>query len=531
MTVRARARPRRVVLLIATFLALASWARPSRGHPSAADLRWLDRVTYGINAATVAELARVGRASFLEAQLRPEDPKLAKLPPPIEAQIAGLEIQRTDVASLLAEVTAEQKRINALASPADKEQAKKALNERANQLAYEAARRHLLRAIYAHDQLREQLVWFWLNHFSVFAQKAQVRWTVADYEEHAIRPHVLGHFRELVLATLTHPAMLQYLDNAQNARGHLNENYARELLELHTLGVDAGYTQADVQELARILTGAGLDRAGTAPAAPVAPAPGLVAPAVPLPPRHDGFEFNPARHDPGDKTLLDHRIVGRGFAEIEEAVDLITRHPACARFVARALAAYFVADEPPPSLVSGLARVFTRTDGDLTQVMRALLGSREMAASIAASGVNGVNNVKWKDPMHFVVSAFRLAYDQKPIVNAHPVVNALAALGEPLYGRPTPDGYPLGAADWVSSGQLARRFEIARSIASGNGGLFEPEDGTPSTTTGFPQLGSRLYFERIEATLSPTTRQALERAASQQEWNTYLLSSPEFNQR
>jgi uncharacterized protein (DUF1800 family) len=521
-----------VVLLVASFLvaaAAAARARPARAHPSAADLRWLDRVTYGINATSVAELGRVGRAGFLEAQLRPEDPKLvgagpgAGLPPAIEAQIAGLEIQRADVASLLAEVTAEQKRVNALTSPDEKEQAKKALNERANQLAYEAARRHLLRAIYAHDQLREQLVWFWLNHFSVFAQKAQVRWTVADYEEHAIRPHVLGHFRELVLATLTHPAMLQYLDNAQNARGHLNENHARELLELHTLGVDAGYTQTDVQELARILTGVGLDRGGAAP-----------------PENHDGFEFNPARHDPGDKTLLGHHIVGRGFAEIEEAVDIITRHPACARFIARALAAYFVADEPPPSLVSSLARVFTRTGGDLTQVMRALLDSRELAASFGAGAVGGVspandaravNPVKWKDPMHFVVSAFRLAYDQKPIVNAHPVVNALAALGEPLYGRPTPDGYPLGAADWVSSGQLARRFEIARTIASGNGGLFEPEDGTPSTTTGFPQLGSRLYFERVEATLSPTTRQALERAASQQEWNTYLLSSPEFNRR
>jgi uncharacterized protein (DUF1800 family) len=513
-----------VVLLVATFLAAAARGRPARGHPSAADLRWLDRVTYGINTATVAELGRMGRAGFLEAQLRPDELKLPGLPAAIEAQVAGLEIQRTDVASLLAEVAAEQKRIKALASPAEKEQAKKALNERANQLAYEAARRHLLRAIYAHDQLREQLVWFWLNHFSVFAQKAHVRWTVADYEERAIRPHVLGHFRELVLATLTHPAMLQYLDNAQNAKGHLNENYARELLELHTLGVDSGYTQTDVQELARILTGAGVDEGGATPPE----VPGLV---PPLHPRHDGFEFNPAHHDAGDKALLGHHIVGRGFAELEEAVDIITRHPACARFVARALAAYFVADDPPPSLVNGLARIFTRTGGDLTQMMRALLDSREMAASLGPIGGGVGGGRRWKDPMHFVVSAFRLAYDQKPIVNAHPVVNALAALGEPLYGRPTPDGYPLGAADWTSSGQLARRFEIARTIASGNGGLFEPEDGTPSTTTGFPQLGSRLYFDLVEATLSPTTRQALERAASQQEWNTYLLSSPEFNQR
>jgi uncharacterized protein (DUF1800 family) len=480
------------------------------GRPSSIDLRWLDRVTYGINAATLTEYERLGRRNFLDAQLRSAEPRL---PPAIAIQIAELEIQRTDGAALLAEVSAEQKRINALPSPVDKDAAKKVLNERANQLGYEAARRHLLRAIYGRDQLREQLVWFWLNHFSVFSQKASVRWTVGDYEERAIRPHVLGHFRDLVLATLTHPAMLQYLDNAQNAKGHINENYARELLELHTLGVDAGYTQTDVQELARILTGAGVVQGD-------GPPPKLKPDLQALYLRHDGFEFNPARHEPGDKTLLGHHVVGAGFGEIEQAVDIITHQPACARFIARALAAYFVADDPPPSLVDALAKVFTRTNGDLTQMLRALLASHELVASLGS---------RLKDPMHFIVSAFRLAYDERPIANAHPVINALSALGEPLYGRPTPDGYPLTTADWASSGQLSRRFEIARTIASGNGGLFEPEDGTPSTVTGFPHLASRLYYELIEANLSPTTRQAFERAASQQEWNTYLLASPEFN--
>ena len=169
-----------------------------------------------------------------------------------------------------------------------------------------------------------------------------------------------------------------------------------------------------------------------------------------------------------------------------------------------------------------MAKVFTRTHGDLAAVTRALLASRELAASLGR---------QFKDPMHFVISAYRLAYDDRPIANAHPVINMLAALGEPLYGRSTPDGYPLVTNGWTSSGQLSRRFEIARNIASGNGGLFEPEDGTPSTTTGFPRLASRLYFDLLESSLSPTTRQALEQAASQQEWNTYLLASPEFNQR
>ena len=245
-----------------TLLFVSAWPRQVSGHPSAADLRWLDRVTYGVNASTLATFERLGRRRFLEAQLRGEGPAL---PAAIAAQIDPLEITRRDGASLLLEVSAAQKRITGLTSPAEKEAERKLLNERATQLAYEAARRHVLRAIYGSDQLREQLVWFWLNHFSVYAQKANVRWTVADYEERAIRPHVLGRFRDLVLATLTHPAMLQDLDNAQNAKGHLNENYARELLELHTLGVDGGYTQGDVQELARVLTGAGIDQDGQPP--------------------------------------------------------------------------------------------------------------------------------------------------------------------------------------------------------------------------------------------------------------------------
>ena len=486
-------------------------AANANGQASSTDLRWLNRVTYGVNAATLTAYERLGRRRFIEAQLRGD---AETLPRAIAEQVDQLEIQRRDGGSLLLEVSAAQKRINASASPAEKDQARKALNDRANQLAYEAARRHVLRAIYAGDQLREQLVWFWMNHFSVFAQKANVRWTVADYEERAIRPNILGPFRDLVLATLTHPAMLQYLDNAQNAKGHLNENYARELLELHTLGVAAGYTQGDVQELARVLTGVGIDQDAVPPK--------LKGDSQALYVHHGGFEFNPARHDPGEKVLLGHKIRGHGFDEIEEAVDIITKHPACARFISLKLATFFVGDDPPHSLVEAMAKVFKRTNGDLMQVMRTLLTSRELAASLGH---------QLKDPMHFVISAFRLAYDDRPIANAHPVINALGALGEPLYGRPTPDGYPTAASDWASSGQLSRRFEIARNIASGNGGLFEPENGTASTITGFPRLASRLYFELVESSLSPTTRQAFERAASQQEWNTYLLASPEFNHR
>ena len=208
------------------------------------------------------------------------------------------------------------------------------------------------------------MVWFWLNHFSVYPVKANLRWLVADYEERAIRPHALGHFRDLVMATLDHPAMLQYLDNAQNAAGHVNENYARELMELHTLGVDGGYTQQDVQALARVLTGVGINASRMAPklrpewqrlyGAPV-PSSSIRRATI--------SRANAARRD----------IEGRGFAEVEQAVDLLVRQPACARFMSRQARVYFVADDPPAQLVEHMAQTFQSTDGDIAAVLRTML--------------------------------------------------------------------------------------------------------------------------------------------------------------
>jgi uncharacterized protein (DUF1800 family) len=479
--------------------------------PTVAGTAWLERLTYGLNASTLAEYRRLGRQAYLDAQLSSGP---AALPAAIERQIDALEVTHADPSRLLEDVNAENKRINALSDGADKEQARKLLNDRGNRLAYQAARRHLLRAIYSPAQLREQMDWFWLNHFSVHLYKANLRWLVADYDEQAIRPHVLGHFRDLVMATLSHPAMLQYLDNAQNAAGHLNENYARELMELHTVGVDGGYTQADVQALARILTGVGINAGG--------PAPKLKPEWQALYRRTGAFEFNPARHDFGSKRLLGQSVEGRGFAEVEQAVDLLVRQPACARFVARQIARYFVADEPPPPLVERMARSFQATDGDIAAVLRTMFGAPEFEASLGG---------KFKDPMHYVVGALRLAYDGRTIRNLHPVVGWLNALGEPLWGRQTPDGYPLAEGGWASSGQISRRFEIAKAIANGSAGLFEPEDGSGAAGGGFPQLASRVYYEALEPRLSAATREALERAGSQVEWNTFLLASPEFNYR
>jgi uncharacterized protein (DUF1800 family) len=472
------------------------------------DTLWLERATFGLDSASVESYRQLGRERFLERQLHPGE---AALPAPIAAEIGALEISHADPAKWLADVNARYKLLNTMPDGADKEQARKSINDRGNKLAYEAIRRDLLRAVYSPAQLQEQMVWFWLNHFSVFQYKANLRWLVGDYEERAIRPHVFGHFKDLVMASLQHPAMLQYLDNNQNAAGHINENYARELLELHTLGVGGGYSQHDVQELARVLTGVGVN-AGDAPKLK----PELQRMYI----RSGAFEFNPARHDFGEKTLLGHPVTGKGFGEVEYAVGLIVSQPACARFVSRQLAIYFVADDPPAALVERMAQTFMHTDGDIAAVLHELFMSREFAAALGG---------KFKDPTRYVVSAIRFAYDGRPISNTRPMLNWLNGLGEAPYGRQTPDGYPLTELGWASSGQMSRRFEIARAIGAGNAGLFDPEEGTAGGAGGFPQLSNRLYFEAAEPFLAARTKEALNRANSQQEWNTFLLSSPEFN--
>ena len=476
------------------------------------DMLWLERVSFGIDSESVAELHRLGRERYLERQLegREASPRRA-LPAPVTAELASLEIAHLDAARSIADVNAEHKAINAMPDGPDKDAARKALNERGNRLAYEAVRSELLRATYSPDQLKEEMVWFWLNHFSVHQAKANLRWLVADYADRAIRPHALGRFKDLVLATLEHPAMLAYLDNNQNAAGHVNENYARELMELHTLGVNGGYTQRDVQQLALVLTGSGIN----------ARDPPKIKPEwASLYLRNGAFEFNPARHDFSTKVVLGRTIQGRGFAEVDEAVTWIVKQPACAHFISSELATYFVADTPPPQLVDRMAKTFQRTDGDIAAVLRVMLLSTELDAALGG---------KFKDPTRFVISAVRFAYDGRTITSTRPLFNWLNGLGEPPFGHATPDGYPLTEPAWASSGQMSRRFEIARAIGSGNAGLFDSEEGAAAAAAGFPQLSNRLYFEAVEPFLSARTREALGRAGSQQEWNMFLLASPDFN--
>ena len=355
------------------------------------------------------------------------------------------------------------------------------------------------------------MTWFWFNHFNVHQYKANLRMLVGDYEDKAIRAHALGHFRDLLEATLRHPAMLRYLDNADNAVGHINENYAREIMELHTMGVGSGYSQKDVEELARVLTGIGID---------IKPETPKLKPELQGLLIRDGlFEFNPARHDFGDKVFLGQTIKGGGFAEVEEALNILCRHPATARHIARQIAVYFVGDNPPVTLVDHMTQTFMRTDGDIASVLDTLFHAPEFAASFGT---------RFKDPVRYVYSAVRLAYDTKVVLNTAPIQNWLNRLAEGLYNHQTPDGYAMTSAAWNGSGQMSTRFEIARQIGSNSAGLFKPTAPDTAELPAFPLLQNDLYFTALRYKLNASTQAALDKAISPQDWNTLFLSSPEF---
>ncbi len=223
-------------VFVATLMLVAPRTGAAVRTLSRSDLRWINRVSFGADSATVDAYQRLGREKFLEAQLNPPD----KDPPALAGRIAALATLGRSAEDAVKATRLEQQRINGLPSEEDKQAARTTLNQSANQMVYETSERHLMRALMSPSQLREQLTWFWMNHFSVFSGKANIRWELADYEEQSIRAHALGTFHDLVMATVTAPAMLEYLDNAQSSAGKVNENYARELMELHTLGVSGG---------------------------------------------------------------------------------------------------------------------------------------------------------------------------------------------------------------------------------------------------------------------------------------------------
>lgn len=488
---------------------LLSGAAPVGASP-AADLRLLDALTWGATPTSFAALRAQGREAWLAAQLRQGAP--APLPPAAEAQVEAMRPQG-DLSERIAALDAQARAANAVPDLDARRTALAAHQGAVSEVYRRSVAATLLRALYAPDQVRERMTWFWFNRFNVHQGKANLRLLVGDYVDTAIRPHALGRFRDLLAATLEHPAMLRYLDNAENAANRINENYARELMELHTLGVGGGYAQRDVEELARILTGAGIA---------TRPEPPAVKPVLAGDVVHKGlFLFNPARHDYGDKVFLGQVIRGRGFAEIEQALDILSRHPATARNVSRGIASYLMGRPPPDALVERLAAVFARTDGAIAAILDALVHDPDFTAALGTG---------FKDPMRYVLSAVRLAYDDRVILNTGPVQNWLNRLGEGLFNRSPPDGYPLDAAAWNGPGQLTARFEVARQIGAGPAGLFKAPTPDGGEEPAFPLLQNGLYFGALAETLAGPTRAALARAVSPQDWNTLFLSSPEFMQ-
>jgi uncharacterized protein (DUF1800 family) len=307
----------------------------------------------------------------------------------------------------------------------------------------------VLRAVYSNRQLEEQLDDFWFNHFNVYVDKGADRYLVTDYERDAIRPHVLGKFRDLLDATAKSPAMLFYLDNWQSVgpnapqpRGQgnkqkrgLNENYGRELMELHTLGVDNGYTQKDVTEVARCFTGWTINQ----------------------PQRGGKFVFNPRLHDNGEKVVLGVTIAaGGGEKDGEKVLDILARQPATARFISKKLAMRFVADDPPAALLDRMADTFLKSDGDIRQVMLAMIDSKEFWSV-------GAYRSKMKSPLEMVASAVRSVNGNVNYATA--LMQQVAQLGEPLYRKLEPTGYSNSSKEWANSASLMARMNFALQLA------------------------------------------------------------------
>ncbi len=304
----------------------------------------------------------------------------------------------------------------------------------------------LLRAVYSNRQLEEVLTDFWYNHFNVFLDKGADRYFVTAYERDVIRPHIFGRFHDLLLATAESPAMLFYLDNWQSAgpdarpnanrrqRG-LNENYARELMELHTLGVDGGYTQKDVTEVARCFTGW----------------------TIRGPQRGGGFEFNDRMHDTGEKHVLGVTIpAGGGMEDGLKVIDILAAHPATARFISKQLAIRFVADDPPAALVDRMAKRFLDTGGDLREVMRTMIDSPEFWNP-------DYFRSKIKSPFELVASAVRAVNGDVDYSFARQPL--LTQLGEPLYRKQEPNGYSNKGTDWLNGGSLMARMNFGMALA------------------------------------------------------------------
>jgi uncharacterized protein (DUF1800 family) len=423
-------------------------------------LHVLNRLGYGPRPGDVERVRRLGIAAYIERQLRPGGiPDVAA-----EEAVAGYPALALSTAQLVRDYPRPSPQVRQRL--AQGEMTRQDLMQmypverRPGIITAQLQAARITRAVMSLRQLEEVMVDFWFNHFNVYAQKGAVRWMLPAYEREAIRPHALGRFRDLVLATARHPAMLFYLDNWTSTRAGLvvrrgpnagrplglNENYARELMELHTLGVDGGYTQQDVIEVARCFTGWSIDR----------------------PRQGGGFVFRPQAHDYGVKRVLGQVIpAGGGQQDGERVIDLLVHHPSTARFIATKLVRRFVSDDPPPALVERVAATFRRTDGDVRALLTTIFTAPEFWSAEAY-------RAKIKTPLEVVASAVR-SLDGRvdsgrtglgPLAGGGlPLAREVAKLGEPLYEAQPPTGYADRAEAWVNTGALLARMNFALGLA------------------------------------------------------------------
>jgi uncharacterized protein (DUF1800 family) len=360
--------------------------------------------------------------------------------------------------------------------------------------------------------LRERLVRFWSNHFVVSIQKPQAALFAGAFEREAIRPHVTGRFADMVVVVERHPAMQLYLDNAQSIgpesfagmRAHkgLNENLGREILELHTLGVDGGYTQADVIALAKILTGWSIDRGPGPVARLMNTAMGATA--------DGGFRFYPPRHEPGPKMLLG-RTYPEGFEGGVAALTDLAHHPATARHIATKLATHFIADDPPTESIKRIETVFRESGGDLMAIYETIID--DPAAWQPAPA-------KFRTPIEYVTAAMRIAGGERIAMlderNIAPVIQSARAMGEAPFGASSPKGWPDDAPSWTGSDAILQRVEWANVAAAKLGTQSDPV---------------KLADEALGPLLGADTRIAISRAASPSQGLALLFASPEFQRR
>ena len=502
----------------------------------------LNRLGFGPAPGDVERVRKIGLAAYIDQQLQPERLKDEA----VDARLARFETLSMSSREMAEEIflPAEMQRREAQRNgtppqrPQQPQQPGPMQGER--RVIVELNQQKLLRAAYSERQLNEVMVDFWFNHFNVFAGKGQVRTYVTEYERDAIRPRALGKFRDLLGAVAESPAMLFYLDNWQSVaaegaptmaatdrmrggrggqrpgrggqqramgrrdatmlqqppqqqrRRGVNENYARELMELHTLGVDGGYTQKDVQEIARAFTGWTIQQ-----------------------PRQGGaFHFEPRLHDNGEKVVLGMKIApGGGKKDGEQVLDLLAKHPSTARFIATKLARRFVSDDPPAALVERATQTFTSTGGDIREVVRTIVTSPEFFAPAA-------QRAKVKTPFEFVASTLRVTGAEAS--NPVPLVQTLREMGMPLYMCQPPTGYADRADAWVNTGALLSRMNFAVALADGRMRGVVPSGGVTA---------DRIASVALSGDVSASTRETVAKASAAPQSIALILGSPEFQRK